>query len=165
MKSYLIKFVYFLAVACFSFGCAKKDSHINDNKSNIDVKIKEIASSPEAFDKWAKKVLTHKFGSTVDYSIEEINIKSIEQFKMAEVVLAVGDRRINYFLLMPASFVEPPLKDKYVLKPIFEMVSDVAILVFAIGETSDHTDIVYNDNNTFTISNRNNTLYFISANY
>jgi hypothetical protein len=113
MKNNLVKFICFLAV-CFSISCAKKESNLPESKSDNTVSIKEIASSQEIFDDWAKTVIATKFGSVTEYSIKEVNIKPINQFKIAEVVATIEGNDFNYFIMMPATFVEQPQKDKYV---------------------------------------------------
>lgn len=163
MKNNLIKFICFLVV-CFMVGCAKKESNLPESKTDNTASIKEIASAQEIFNDWAKTVITTKYGSVVEYSIKEVNIKSIDQFKIAEVVATVAGNDFNYFVMTPATFVEQPQIDKYVLRPLDLENANGRILVFATGETSAHTDITYADDNSFTISNRNNTLYFKTVN-
>ncbi|KAA2239075.1 hypothetical protein F0L74_22960 [Chitinophaga agrisoli] len=168
MKNNLLKIFYLLAVICLLFGCLKKENNISNIKSkpdnsSIDTKIKDIAVSQAAFDDMAKTILTEKFDTVVDYSIKQIDIKSIEQFKIAEVEITAAGSEFNYFILTPAVFKEKPQKEKYVLKPVTDMVSNARILVFAAGKPSARSDISYDDS-TFTISSRNNTLYFLTAN-
>ena len=164
MKNLFVRISGCVLVFCFLFGCVKKQNEVSENTIDIPSQIKDIAASPEIFDEWAKTVITTKFGSVTEYSIKEVNIKSIDQFKIAEVVATVAGNEFNYFVMMPAAFVEQPKIDKYILRPLDLENAYGRILVFAKGETSAHTDITYANDNSFTISCRNNTLYFLAAN-
>ncbi|HEY1202717.1 MAG TPA: hypothetical protein VGE79_17125, partial [Niastella sp.] len=143
MKMNFVKLICFLLVISFSIGCAKKESNLPESKTDNTESIKEIAFSPEIFDEWAKTVITTKFGSVTEYSIKEVNIKSIDQFKIAEVIATVAGNDFNYFVMTPATFVEQPQIDKYILRPLDFENANGRILVFAKGETSAHTDITY----------------------
>lgn len=164
MKNLFVRITGCLLIFCCLFSCVKKQNDVSANTIDISSQVKEIAVSQEVFDEWAKTVITTKFGSVSEYTIKEINIKSLDHFKIAEVVATIAGNDFNYFVMMPATFVEQPQIDKYVLRPLALENANGRVLVFAKGETSAHTDITYGDDNSFTISNQNNVLYFLTAN-